>query len=376
VGVYHKKQKQYITVSSQAEAEEVKAKWEALINAEKRGTKPARLSLNSAKNRTPTVEEYYHQYLTVRMDTLAVKPSTRKAYISAFKNHILPEFGEIEIGAVTDTEVELFVGKLGRAGLAYNTIKGILDNFSGLFSYAMKKKEVLSNPVKDKSEFYAHAPAQIEIQPLTQYQSDRLLEAARQRYPEYYPILLTALHSGLRIGEILGLQIGDFDFTELFVNVRRTICTIGGKRETSTKSTRRRVVKIRRVDITAELAAVLKAHHAQSREWAFKRGKPLPEWLFFTRSGRPVDSNKVSATVLKDVLQKAGIPVIRFHDLRHTYAAMVLRDSKDIVYLKEQLGHTSIKTTIDTYGHMMPGQKRPQIAFPGFPKESTNVATG
>src|SRR5262245_33803102 len=167
VGVYlgPGTKKSYRTAKSEEHADALVRQLEEQIAA--REPKAALLPPeNSNRNRTPTVHQYYQEYFNARMDTLAVKSSTRKSYVSVFKNHILPEFGEMQIGAVTDTQVETFIGKLGRSGLAYNTIKGILDNFSGLFTYAVRKKVVLSNPLKDKSEFYTHAKPQIEILPL------------------------------------------------------------------------------------------------------------------------------------------------------------------------------------------------------------------
>src|SRR5262245_33853328 len=164
VGIYRNQKTRYLRVKSQEEAEKLVSQHNQLNPKVAASLLPE----NSNKSKTPTVRDYYERYLAARMDTLAVKPSTKKNYISAFKNHILPEFGEMQIGAVTETQIEVFIGKLGKigkSGLAYNTIKGILDNFSGMFAYALKKKDVLSNPVKDKSEFYTHATPQIEIQP-------------------------------------------------------------------------------------------------------------------------------------------------------------------------------------------------------------------
>jgi integrase len=112
-----------------------------------------------------------------------------------------------------------------------------------------------------------------EIQPLTAEEVPLSLQSAREHTPEYYVMFLTLLHTGVRSGECVGLQWGDLDFNSKFVTVRRTVTPSGRIEKTKTD-------RIRRVDMTDELAVAFKAHCRQCLEQAMKDGKTLPEWVF------------------------------------------------------------------------------------------------
>jgi integrase len=126
-----------------------------------------------------------------------------------------------------------------------------------------------------------------------------LLEAARQHTPREYPLLLCALRTGMRLGELLGLQWGDIDFNGRFIEVRRN--RVAG-RTTTPKNGKRR-----RVDMSAQLTDTLKALRTARREETLRKGwGSVPEWVFCNEDGGPLDGDNLGHRVFYRVLEKVG----------------------------------------------------------------------
>ena len=83
--------------------------------------------------------------------------------------------------------------------------------------------------------------------------------------------------------------------------------------------------------------------------------------MFYNKYGNPVDPDNLRKRQFYKCLDKAGLRRIRFHDLRHTYASLLLAQGESLVYVKDQLGHSNISITVDTYGHMVPGENRDAV---------------
>lgn len=80
--------------------------------------------------------------------------------------------------------------------------------------------------------------------------------------------------------------------------------------------------------------------------------------VFPNKYGKPMDGANIKHRVFYEIIQKTGIPHFRFHDIRHTYASLLLQQGTPLHYVKEQMGHASIQTTVDIYGHIIPGSNR------------------
>ena len=156
----------------------------------------------------------------------------------------------------------------------------------------------------------------------------------------------------MRLGELLALQWGDIDWHGKFIQVSRSY-KLG--RITGTKSG-----KIRRVDMSDQLIMVLKAHLKRCKEEGFKLGLgDAPEFVFH-RDGAPLEQNYIRR-IFKRILQKAGLREVRIHDIRHSFASLLLSEGVSPVYVKQQLGHHSIQVTVDIYGHWIQNENRRAI---------------
>jgi len=120
--------------------------------------------------------------------------------------------------------------------------------------------------------------------------------------------------------------------------------------------------RIRRVDLSDSLLLTLEAlRRARQEEWLAKGKNEIPEWVFCNEQGRWLDFSHVKKRHLQKSLAKANLRQIRFHDLRHTFASLLIQNGESLAYVKEQLGHSSIKMTVDVYGHLVPGANRQAV---------------
>ena len=87
----------------------------------------------------------------------------------------------------------------------------------------------------------------------------------------------------------------------------------------------------------------------------------MPEWVFCNETGGPVDGDNLRHRVFYPLLGRAGLRRIRFHDLRHTFASLLIQNGESLAYVRDQLGHASIQLTVDTYGHLVPGANRQAV---------------
>ena len=117
--------------------------------------------------------------------------------------------------------------------------------------------------------------------------------------------------------------------------------------------------KIRRIDLSDALLETLKTLKRQRREqWLAKGENSVPKWVFCAKNGNFMDPYNRKDRYFYSCLEKAGLRRIRFHDLRHTFASLLIQAGHPLAYIKEQLGHSSIKMTVDVYGHLVPGAHR------------------
>jgi len=182
----------------------------------------------------------------------------------------------------------------------------------------------------------------------------RLLAAAREHAPRYFCLLLCGVRTGLRIGEVFGLQWEDLDFNGRFIEVRRTLKD--GGRVYPPKNG-----KIRRVDMSLQLAEELKRHRVEQSREAPAKGWGAQPWVFLSGEGAPLRRPNSVRRVFNPVLREAGLRRIRPHALRHTFASRLLQNGESLAYVREQMGHHSIKVTVDTYGHLIPGANKAAV---------------
>src|SRR5262249_51983821 len=157
----------------------------------------------------PTLEDYYKNvFLPVYLDS-AIARSTAAAYRNNFKMHILPALGMIPLNEIEHDRMEAFVSGLVKKELAKATIQTIIKDLTTMFNHARKRKLVVDNPATGLTQLYSQAKAKHEvIEPLTKEEVPLFLRAAAEHAPAHHAMFFCAIHTGLRQGELAGLQTG------------------------------------------------------------------------------------------------------------------------------------------------------------------------
>jgi len=217
-----------------------------------------------------------------------------------------------------------------------------------ILNVAVEDGLVPSNPALRLGRHYrgrTEEEAQSLIVPLTEAELSGLLTTSARWYPEFLDLFALAAWTGMRQGEIFGLQWRDLDFAGQLADVRRTVSyRRGALLAGSPKSG-----KARKVDVPERLIVRLQARKTLLEAEAAVDGRELVPWIFLNHSGKPLDANNFNHRLWLPLLDKAGLRRIRFHDLRHTYASLLIQRGESLAYVKEQLGHSSIQVTVQPF---------------------------
>jgi integrase len=289
------------------------------------------------------------------MDTyskLNHKPSTRESYQDVLSLHIYPVFEDKRLDKITRKEIKDFVIEKQTSGLSANTVRIILSYLSAILNEAVDDELLQGNPAVRVRKVIAKEHKE-EINPLTAGELDHLLNTVQQHYPNHYTLFLMLARTGMRIGEALALQWGDVDFNGRFIEVKRSV--VRGRISTPKSG------KSRRVDMSPQLADTLKIHLTQSKKRGLAIGVGEPEFVFINERGNLIDVNNWRRRVFYKVFKKAKMRKIRIHDLRHCYATLRIQAGHNIADVSKQLGHHSVKLTLDVYSHWLPGQNKSQV---------------
>ena len=198
------------------------------------------------------------------------------------------------------------------------------------------------------------APEHKEHRTLTVPETKVFFEAAAgDRFETLYILALT---TGLRRGELLGLKWADLDLERGTLGVNRSMDTLYGPPE---EKAPKRQCSRRTIALVPEAVAALRVHKKRQAEEQLAAG---PAWqerdlIFPTRIGTPMRGDNLRKRSLRPLLEKVGLPPLTFHELRHTFATFQLAAGERPKVVQEILGHSSIKTTMDTYSHVIPGMQ-------------------
>lgn len=283
----------------------------------------------------------------------SVKPVTFESYARLIRCHIAPALGHKKLSKLKPGDLQGFYqskldGDERSPGLSPTTVR-YLHAVLHRALYQAVRWELIPRNVADATD--PPQPARDEIRPLDREQARALLETARgDRLEAVYELALT---TGLRIGELLALRWKDLNLEDRIMRVSRTLSAAKeGPRFTSPKSG-----KGRAISLTRPTAESLSRHRAAQNRWRLSAGTLWEDHdlVFPTASGNPMRPNSLTGRSFKPLLKRAGLPEIRFHDLRHTCATLLLGSGHNPKLVQELLGHASIAMTLDRYSHVMPG---------------------
>jgi len=289
------------------------------------------------------------------------KLHTWKHYKRIIDGHLIPAWTSKTLDQISRTDVKNLILKLQEKDLSPSTVGNIRAVISGVFSYACEEELITINPASRLGKFIKKKDKKTNGKFLTNEQVARFLKVSHESFPDYYPLFVCAFSTGMRLGEILALAWEDIDFDKNNIRVERSYSH--GIISTTKNG------KIRFIDMSEHLCELLLKHRDAIRT---KRGGILPEanlslngdsispvhLVFPNKNGGLMDGANLKNRIFYKVIEVAGLPHFRFHDIRHTFASMLLNQGESMHYVKEQMGHSSIQTTVDIYGHICPSANR------------------
>jgi len=297
-----------------------------------------------------TVGEYLARWLEDSVRG-SVKITTHASYDALVRLHICPTVGGTKLAALTAAHVQTLYRRKLDEGLAPKTVKYIHTTLHRALKQAVRWGLVPRNAAADADPPRVSTP---EMRPLSPTQAGTLLQTAKGNRLEALYVL--AVTTGIRQGELLGLGWEDVDLESRTVRVRRTLTLAkGGPRLTEPKTPKSR----RQIRLTTGAVDTLERHRERQEAEQAAAGGAWNAWglVFCTRRGTPIRRDNLHDKHWKPLLRRAGLPDIRFHDLRHTCATLLLTKGIHPKVVSEMLGHSSIAITLDTYSHVIPGMQ-------------------
>ncbi|MEW6545421.1 MAG: tyrosine-type recombinase/integrase [Bacillota bacterium] len=178
------------------------------------------------------------------------------------------------------------------------------------------------------------------------------------RGSRYYPLFHLALATGMRLGELLGLVWEDVDLDRGVIQVRRSL--VGRPSGPEPRWQEPKTPRSRRpIPLDCVSLEVLRQHRKQQMEERWRAGSSWQDYglVFSTDKGKPLQRPNITRR-LKEIALVAGVPVLRFHDLRHSHATVLLRQGVHPKVVSERLGHSSVALTLDVYSHVLPDTQK------------------
>lgn len=273
--------------------------------------------------------------------------STLAGYRDELERHVLAVFGHRQIAAITPDDLVRWHRDMQRRRLSAWSIKHAWSPLRLVLRYAVRHYGLPGNPADALLPTERPKPGEDRKRFLNRKEIGQLLDAAVDPYR--LPIA-TAIFSGLRIGELLGLTWEDIDFKSGLIKVRFQATRPGERARLKTPAARRDVI------LMPELGSDLRKHRLAS-SWAGPQ-----DIVFASKTGTSPDQRNVANRGLKIACREAGLEGVSFHVLRHTFASILIAQGHDVVFVSRQLGHANAAITLKVYAHWFDAARHAETA--------------
>lgn len=313
-----------------------------------------------------TVSEYFDRWLEGVSPSL--RPSTARRYRDVARLHIVSQIGNLRLSKLTPTDVQRLYANRLAAGLSSTSVRHVHAVLHRALDQAVKAGLLIRNVTDAVDAPRIQSP---EMRVWSTQEVTRFLKAAEG--DELEALWHLALTTGMRRGEILGLRWSDVDFNAGALSVRRTLSR--GQTSRLEPGEPKTVAGRRRVALPGATVERLRRHATRQKAiWlAVGPGYSDRDLVFATHNGTPIHPNTLARAFAR-LIERAEVPSIRFHDLRHTSATVLLARGEHPKVVQERLGHASISETLDRYSHVSKDmQQRAADQFDALLDEATGT---
>ena len=275
--------------------------------------------------------------------------ATIELYESKTKNHVLPRLGGTSIQSVRPLHIQTALNDMEASGSSGRIRQMVHNVLKQAFNYALRLELVSVNPVVAVRRPRAEPS---EMHPFTREEAQLFTQAVKG-YP-LQALYLMALSTGMRQGELFALSWRDLDLERKLVRVTKSLTRTKDGFEIKEVKTRhgRREIQLPQFVVTA-----LKEHRKQM----LASGLIGSDFVFCNKRGGPLDKNNILNRSFYPLLKQANLPRIRFHDLRHTTATLMLAEGISVKVVQEMLGHSSPRITLEIYAHVIPSMQKEAV---------------
>ena len=273
---------------------------------------------------------------------------SNRAYL--LERHILQnnQFANKKISKITVSDIDAFYNQKIKEEYSTSYIRQMHQLLNQAFNQAVKWGKIVSNPVSDTD------PPSVNYREMFIWSFDeikRFLKACRGEH--HYLTFLLAIYTGMRRGEVLGLKWSDIDFVNKRIHVNRSLAHI--PKNGYTLTTLKTKSSKRQIPIPEFVLNELRKHKDTQGEWKELVGDLYQnqDLVICTNTGTVQDPRNV-IRVMKRIIKKAKVTPIRFHDMRHTHASILISEGVDVVKISDRLGHANPKITLEFYAHLLP----------------------
>ncbi len=281
---------------------------------------------------------------------LLLKANTVRNYQIHLRLYVLPEFGHLPLPDISRPRIKRWIGTLIEKGMAVNSVRLAVAPLRAILSAALDEQLIDHHPGIRLSKMLTAQTLRKthkKLDAFSREETQAILRTTQTHHPGDYALVLTLFRAGLRVGEAYAVERTDVDFAGRGLIISKNFTN--GVLETTTKGG-----LVRRVDMSLELRAVLKAHLETQDLDAALHHQPLPTLVFPSASGTYLNNRWWREVRWYTILKRAQVRARPPHHARHTYATRLLENGESLEYVRLQLGHRSVQTT-QIYSHLVPG---------------------
>lgn len=298
-----------------------------------------------------TLKEFLDEWLTTVSSSSS--KGTHFNHSWTVQKRILPYIGNVNLMDLRPDRIQRFYNYLQKEGLSAHAVAVTHKTLRVAMSHAVKLRLIGRNPCSGTTP---PKPQQTEMQFYDDCQVRSLLKTARDITAKFYPLYYLAIHTGMRQAELIGLKWEDIDWNLSTLQVKRQVRHFKGASyvflEPKSKSGTRIIM------LGKQALEILKRHKKEQEVFINSLGENWTDLdlVFPSGAGTPLTASNIRRDV-RQLLAASRLPKIRFHDLRHTAASLMLNHGIPVLIVSKRLGHSKPSITLDVYGHLIPSKQ-------------------
>jgi len=319
----------------------------------------------AAKNESITVDAWHTTWIKEYKE-MTVKKGSIEVYTRAYNLYIKNAIGKMKLKNVKGLQIQMIYNDLKREEFSRGTIEVVATVLSGMFKQAFKNELIVKNPVKLATLPKIDEEDEENMRVMTLEEQNLFLKYAEDSW--IYPLVKTALFTGMRSGELRGLQWKNMDFKNKVIHVRKTLVYLNNDyslEQPKTKSSKRDIPML---DSVYQLLKEHKKKQWESKmllgeEWKTKEG--MEDLVFPSDTGYPMNRDRLKVQVNKivDAINADGYSFLHItpHYWRHSFATRCIENGMQPNVLQKILGHSTLSQTMDLYAHVLPNTKEQEM---------------